>query len=291
MGSMHAEIELLRDKELTGFYHLYARLIRTNSELAQNKAAMILYAACELTAIDYSTQDISLIYLLENKIFEDPKYNGYFLTDFGQSLREGAAILKDAIAVAQYLKQNAIDIPLGADNKPDVDALSSLLANSRGDILKLQFDLDRQASKQQTNEQQLAETSLMNYTECPEWQSELLFQLREYRIYLESKLETEPENQTSIDLINRILNTKSEHCAEDIKKFMILQKPTDNLGQTIKQKILKLIIFIFNNQLYKQFDALMTQRAAWSQPKEAPSQQQSSDENTEDKENQASLGK
>jgi hypothetical protein len=242
--------------------------------------------------MDCSAQDISLIYLLENKIFDDPNYSGHFLTDFSMSLKDGATILKDAIAVAQYLKQHAIDIPLNSDNNPNLEAISKLLVGSQNDMLQIQRHLDEQTQNPQfENENKLAEASLNNYIDRPEWQSELFFHLREYRIYLESKLDTEPENQQSLDVINPLLSTESQHCINDIQKFIALQKPTDTLGQAIIQKITTLLTYIFNQELYKQYAAFKTYRAAWSQPKEARSQQQSSDENTENKENQAPLGK
>lgn len=289
MGNMKAEIDLLRAMEPKGFYHFYARLIRNHPESSHSKANLILYAACELAAMDCSDQDISLIYLLENKIFDDPNYSGHFLTDFSMSLKDGAAILKDA---AQYLKQHDIEIPLNSDHNPNLEAISKLLDGSQRDMLLIQRKLDKQTQNPEfENENKLAKASLNNYIDRPEWQSELFFYLREYCICLESKLDTEPENQKSLNLINHILSTESQNCINYIQNFIALQKPTDTLGQAIIQKIRTLLTYIFNQELYKQYAAFKTYRAAWSQPKEAPSQQQSSEENTENKENQAPLRK
>ncbi|MEI6093884.1 MAG: hypothetical protein WCR08_00235 [Gammaproteobacteria bacterium] len=264
MVGIKTEIELLRDGDLSGFLHFYSRLTSNYPESKSSKGDLILYAACELAATDYSDQDISLIYLLENKIFEDSEFSGYFLSDFSALLRDGAAILKDALGVAQYLKQHHIDIPVNSEKRPDLNALSLLLADKKNDMLTLQISIDQQARTPQFESQaQLAETSLTNYIDVPEWKTELFFHLREYRIYLESKLNTEPENQKKITFINQILDTKNEVSSRDIQRFIKLQQPTDTVRQTLKQKIIKILTYILNQDLYKQHDAFMIHRAAW----------------------------
>lgn len=282
VGNMRAEIELLRDGDLSGFLHFYSRLTSNYPESQSSKGDMILYTACELAATDYSDQDISLIYLLENKIFDDPEYGAYFLSDFAASLKDGATILKDALGVAQYLKQHHIDIPKNSEKKPDLDALMPVLADKKTAMLQLQISIAEQAlTPQFASQAQLAATCLTNYIDSPEWKTELFFHLREYRIYLEAKLDTDPENQKSIAFIEQILATKNEVSSTDIQQFIKLQKPNDTLGQLIQQKITKLLTYIFNQDLYKQYDAFMVHRAAWQSKDAAKPSVDAASENKE----------
>lgn len=285
-GNMRAEIELLRDGDLYGFLHFYSRLTSNYPESQSSKGDLILYTACELAAIDYSDEDISLIYLLENGIFDNPKYSGYFHSEFTASLKEGAAILKDALGVAQYLKQHHIDIPINSGQKPDLDALTPLLAGKQTAMLKLQLSMAEQALMPQfANQAQLAETSLTNYItnyiDSPEWKTELFFHLHEYLIYLEAQRDTTPENQKSITFIKQILATKNEVSSRDIYQFIKLQQPNDTLGQLIQQKIIKLLTYIFNQDLYKQYDAFMVHRAAWQSKDTAKPSVDAASENKE----------
>lgn len=282
---MKAEIELLRGGEISGFLHFYTRIIRNYPESRNSKADMILYAACELAASDFNDQDAGLIYILENKIFDDPEYSGYFLTDFSMPLKDGAAILKDAVAVAQYIRQQKITIPMGKDHKPDIDALSKLMGNNQRDMLEIQENIDKQTRTEKfATQEKLANKSLTQYTTLTEWQIDLFFHLREYSYYLESKLDTQPENRKSIDLLKQILNSDTQFPETNIKQFMELQKPTDTLGKALLQKITKLLTFVFNNELYKQYEAFNTYRTAWQETPNAATKSLAA--GVEDKENQ-----
>lgn len=277
---MRAEIDLLHQGEVTAFYHFYSRFLRNYPNSAHSKADMILYTACEFATMDFNDKDTALIYLLESKIFEDPEYSGHFLSDFGMQIRDGAAVLKDAVAVAKYIRQNNIMLPMDADQKPDIVALSALIGKNQSKILEIQKNLDKQAASDQFLQQSLeANQTLQQYAEIPEWKNELFFHLREYRFYLESTLNTQPDNQTSIILLDQILNSKNQYQEKDVKKFISLQQPKDGLGQALLQNINKLLTYIFNKQLYKQYEAFNTYRTSWQASKPTPPE-------TSDKENQ-----
>ncbi len=279
---MRAEIELLRDGDISGFLHFYSRLNRNHPESKSSKGDLILYTACELAATDYSDQDISLIYLLENKIFDDPEYSAYFLSDYAASLKDGAAILKDALGVAQYLKQYHVDIPINSEQKPDLESLMPVLADKKAAMLELQISIAAQSlTPQFASQAQLAATGLTNYIDSPEWKTELFFLLREYLIYLEAKGDTTPENQKSIAFIKQTLATKNEVSSRDIYQFIKLQQPNDTLGQLIQQKIIKVLTYIFNQDLYKQYEAFRVHRAAWQSKDAAKPSVDAASENKE----------
>ncbi|MGV3740642.1 MAG: hypothetical protein ACO1N3_05080 [Gammaproteobacteria bacterium] len=285
MSNLSSEIELLRNGEISGFLHFYNRIIRNYPESRNSKADMILYAACELVAADFKDQDAGLIYILENKIFDDPEYSGYFLTEFSMTLKDGAAILKDAVALAKYIRQQNISIPMGEDHKPDINNLSKSLGNNQLEMVTIQEEFDQKTrSGEFATQERLANESLTRFTNIPEWQTNLFFHLREYRYYLESKLDTQPENQKSIDLLNQILNSDTQFTENNIKKFIELQKPTDSLGEALLQKINKLLTYVFNKELYKQYEAFNAYRSSWQETPNAASKSLAAE--NEDKENQ-----
>lgn len=255
MPSMQQEIQGLREGNVLMFLRFYQRISLQHPD-SNSKADLILHAACDLVATDFTEQDAVITYLFEDKIFTDPNHSGYFLTDFGMTLREGAAILKDAMATALYLRKHQISIPVDDQNQPDLTKVYESLATKQLDILAIQQEIANKINTRSYGVQQtLVEDGLEEYKSFSESQLNLYYYIREYRDHLKST----DENAESLQFFNDTLAAiRSDNLpsTRQILEFIQLVRPTTTWAQFIWQQIKLFLVALCDAALYKKHLAL-----------------------------------